>query len=128
MKHVMTEWGIKNKIGRASVELAAYTAGQANAPENVLQVLNDLQSAYPFIVCTELEKVAAHDRVLEATEWCRNLSASDRANLHLRNLTLTMEYALNLVAWAAETNPYEIGYGLDACDKALELVEGWRHY
>ena len=127
-KHAMTELGIKNKIGRASVELAAYTAGQANAPENVLQVLNGLQNPFPFVFLTGAEKEMAHDQVLIATEWCRELSASDRSNLWLRHLTLVMEYALTVVAFTSESNPFEVGYGLDACDKALEVLEGWRHY
>ena len=127
-KHIMTELGIKNCIASRTVELAKYTALQNSAPENVIKVLGILQNPFPFVFITGLEKDQAHDRVLEATNWSREVSTTDRANLWLRHLTLVMEYALALVTFTSESNPFEIGYGLDHCDKALETIEGWRHY
>ena len=127
-KHAMTELGIKNCIASRSIELAKYTAVRASAPENVIKVLGILQNPFPFVFLTGEEKNQAHDQVLEATGWCRELSATDRSNLWLQHLTLTMEYALTLVTFTSESNPFEVGYGLDACDKALEVIEGWRHY
>ena len=127
-KHIMTELGIKNCIASRTVELAKYTATSNNAPESVIKVLGNLENPFPFVFITGVEKDQAHDQVLEATGWCRELSATDRSNLWLRHLTLTMEYALTVVAFTSESNPFEVGYGLDACDKALEAVEGWRHY